>query len=195
MRTTLKQSDYQRAADALQATRPQVQAVAQVEAPGSGFLDDGQVKILFEAHHFARLTGHKYNATHPRISSPRWNRKLYVGGSGEHKRLQQAVALNRNAALQSASWGKFQIMGFNYRLAGFASVQAFINAMVSGEPAQLDAFVAFVKNSHLDDELRKIASSPASCAPFAEGYNGPGYAVQNYHGKIAAAYKSLGGDR
>ena len=191
---TLTASDYQRAADELRAKRPQVQAVAQVEAPGSGFLDDGQVKILFEAHHFGRLTAHKYDKTHPNISSPRWNRKLYVGGAGEHKRLQEAVALNRSAALQSASWGKFQIMGFNYRLAGFPTIQSFINAMVSGEAAQLDAFVAFVKNSHLDDELRMIGRSPASCAPFAEGYNGAGYAAQNYHGKIANAYISLGGD-
>lgn len=189
----LTTKDYQRAADALGATRPQVQAVAQVEAPGSGFLDDGQVKILFEAHHFARFTAHKYNASHPNISSPRWNRKLYKGDAAEHVRLQQAAALNRNAALQSASWGKFQIMGFNYRLAGFKTVQAFINAMISGEPAQLDAFVQFVLNSGLADELRAIRGAPAAAAPFAAGYNGAGYAANDYHTKIAAAYRSLGG--
>jgi hypothetical protein len=190
---SITDQDYAGAAAELGANKAQVKAVAKVEAPGSGFLDDGQVKILFEAHHFARLTAHKYNRTHPNISSPRWNRNLYVGGAGEHKRLQQAVALNRSAALQSASWGKFQIMGFNYRLAGFASIQAFINAMISGEAAQLQAFVNFVRNSRLDDELRMIGRNAVSCAPFAEGYNGPGYAVNQYDKKIAAAYISFGG--
>lgn len=190
---SLTDQDYANAAAELGANKAQVKAVAKVEAPGSGFLDDGQVKILFEAHHFARLTAHKYNKTHPNISSPRWNRKLYVGGAGEHRRLQEAVALNRSAALQSASWGKFQIMGFNYRLAGFASIQAFINAMISGEAAQLKAFVNFVRNSKLDDELRMIGRNAVSCAPFARGYNGEGFAINNYHGKIAAAYVSYGG--
>ena len=186
---SLTDQDYSGAAAELGATKPQVKAVAKVEAPGSGFLDDGQVKILFEAHHFARLTAHKYNNSHPNISSPRWNKKLYFGGAGEHLRLQAAVVLNRSAALQSASYGKFQIMGFNYRLAGFASIQSFTNAMISGEAAQLKAFVNFVRNAKLDDELRMIGRN----APFARGFNGEGFALNNYHGKIAAAYVSYGG--
>jgi len=64
--------------------------------------------------------------------------------------------------------------------------------MVAGEPEQLDAFVQFVKNAGLDDELRRL-----DWAGFARGYNGPAYKANHYDEKLAAAYQlhSLGGDR
>ena len=55
--------------------------------------------------------------------------------------------------------------------------------MVSGESAQLDAFVAFVKKNNLDDELMRH-----DWASFARGYNGPAYRENHYDTKLAAAY-------
>jgi hypothetical protein len=142
------------------------------DGPG-GFLDGPHLpKLLFEAHHFDRLTGGKFRASHPNLSSRGWNRSLYVGGQGEWVRLHNAIQLDRNAALQSASYGGPQIMGFNYRLAGFGSVEAFVDAMKTTERAHLEAFVSFIINSGLGDELRKISDTPADCAAFARGYNG-----------------------
>src|SRR5690349_16354590 len=110
----LTPADYQRAASALGCETAVIRAVDRVESAGSGMLLNGQPEILFEAHIFSRLTGGKYDTSHPHISSRSWNRSLYKGGAAEHGRLDEAVALNRTAALQSASWGRFQILGSNW---------------------------------------------------------------------------------
>lgn len=205
--TVLTEADYADAAAQLGCSVDQIKAVFEVEASGSGWFTDVRAdilardgpggfldgpdlpKILFEAHIFDRETKGRFRASHPKLSSKAWNRKLYVGGQGEYVRLDEAMGLDRAAALRSASWGAPQIMGFNHKLAGFDTVEAFVAAMKSGARAHLLAFVAFVKNSGLADELRRVSNNPADCAPFARGYNGSGFAVNAYDVKIAAAHK------
>lgn len=199
-------ADFKWAAGQLGADLAQVRAVDEVESAGAGFspstaailaLDgpggfiDGEnlPKILFEAHKFARHTGGKYNASHPNISSPKWNRALYKGGLREWERLHEAAALDRPAALMSASAGRYQILGENYRLAGFADVESFWAAMQDSERRHLEAFVAFVKNSGLVDELRQVSAVPSQCLPFALGYNGPAAEQNRYPEKIAVAFQ------
>lgn len=206
----LTSADFQRAATALGCRVAQIRAVDEVESGGGwfrdvradildrdgpgGFLDGPNLpKTLFEAHHFDRLTGGRFRASHPNISSAKWNRALYVGGEGEYLRLYAAMQLDRTAALKSASVGRYQIMGFNHKLAGFDTVDAFWAAMKTSEGAQLDAFVAFVKNSGLVDELRRISTVHADCVPFARAYNGAGYLANNYHVKLAKAYAKWAG--
>lgn len=202
----LTPEDFAEVAGRLGCTVAQIRAVWQVECAGKGWFTDvrGDIlakdgpggfldgphlpKLLFEAHHFDRLTGGKYRTSHPNLSSRRWNRALYVGGQAEWVRLHEAMKLDRRAALQSASYGGPQIMGFNYKLAGFATVEAFVDAMMTSERAHLDAFASFILNSGLRDELRAISNSPAACAPFARGYNGVAYAKNAYHSKIAAEH-------
>lgn len=187
MKKALTEDDFVRAAGTLRCPVAAVKAVCEVEAPNGGFLPDGQVTILFERHQFSRRTQGRFDAQYPDIS----NRK--PGGYGpagqhQHDRLARAVALDRPAALMSTSWGKFQIMGFNFEAAGFTMLQSFINAMSESEGAQLDAFVAFVIHEHLDDELRELR-----WAGFARGYNGEDYAINLYDKKLAAAYRKWGG--
>jgi LysM repeat protein len=184
---TLTEADWQRAAQALGVDVAAIKAVAQVEAPGSGFLADGRPKILFEAHQFSDRTGGRYDRSHPGISSPRWNRDLYVGGAGEHTRLAEAMALNRTAALESASWGRFQIMGFNHRAAGYSNVEDFVAAMRQGEGRQLDAFVSFIRA----DPAMHRALQRHDWAAFARAYNGEGYAANQYDTRMADAYRRL----
>ncbi len=166
-----------------------VRAVIDVESRG-GFLSDKRPKILFERHYFSRLTKRKFDASHPAISNSKWGG--YKGGAAEYARLAEAIKLDRDAALRSASWGAFQIMGDNYKICGFANVEDFVTAMVSGEPAQLDAFVSFVRKNGLADELIRL-----DWAGFARGYNGPAYKVNKYDTKLAAAFAfhSSGGAR
>lgn len=206
----LTDEDFKLASNRLGCTVAQIRAVDEVESGGGWFTDvrsdildldgpggfiDGpnMPKILFEAHVFDRLTGGKYRASHPNISSKSWNRSLYVGGQGEYARLYKAMQLDRDAALSSASAGRYQIMGYNHALAGFSSVGAYWEAMKQSEAAQLAAFVTYVKAAKLDDELRKISNVHADCVPFAKGYNGAGYAKNNYHVKIAKAHKKWSG--
>lgn len=181
---TLEQQDFEAAAEALKVPVSRVKAVCEVEAPRGGFDAEDRPRILFEAHHFSRLTGRVYDALHPRISSRTANRSLYTSSNAsEHARLAEAVMLNREAALQSASWGRFQIMGFNYGACGFGDVQSFINAMYAGEPEHLQAFVRFLSPA------MKTALRNGDWARFAAMYNGPGYKANRYDEKLAAADK------
>src|SRR5215210_1762377 len=124
-----------------------VKAVIDVESRG-GFLDDKRPKILFERHYFCRLTKGQHDAAAPDVSSKAAGG--YKGGKREYDRLSQAMALNEDAAMQSASWGAFQIMGAHFDKLGFASVGAFCDAMCESEDKQLDVFVRFVKLNRLD---------------------------------------------
>jgi hypothetical protein len=162
-----------------------VRAVMEVEAAGGGFLSDGRPKILFEAHVFYRETGGRFGPSN--ISSPNWNRSLYgAAGAHQYMRLEQAIARNREAALRSASWGGFQIMGFNHALCGFADVESFVRAMMTSERAQLDAFAAFCRSQNLARHLR---GATPNFAAFARGYNGPAYAKNAYDTKMETAWQ------
>ena len=181
----ITEQEFQKAADLIGCEVAVIKAVAKIESNGSGFNADGTPKTLFEGHWFHKLTNGKYsnNAKYESISYQKWTRKWYGNQTVEKQRLDLATSLDRDAALQSTSWGAFQIMGFNYKLCGFKTVQDFINAMYKGEGTQLLAFIGFVKSKKLDDELRD-----KDWAKFAYYYNGSGYAINKYDEKMEAAY-------
>jgi len=178
----LRIKDFKNVANKLNIETAALQAVCEVEAPGGGFYSNGTPKILFERHKFHKFTGGVYSNDFPEIS----NKKPGGYSVNEHKRLQRAVELNREAALKSASWGKFQLMGFNYKLCGFTSLQDFINAMYKSEEEHLKAFVNFIKNVGLIDELQRL-----DWKGFARGYNGKNYHINNYDVRMERAYKRL----
>ena len=169
-----------------------VKAVAEVESLGNGFNSTGMVKILFERHKFYKFIAQKYGAPkanqlaamHPDICSPK------AGGytsstATEHKRLDKAIAIDRECAMKSASWGRFQVMGFNHAAAGFSNVEDFCVAMWKSEDEHLRAFVNFIKaNPNMHQHLKN-----RNWAAFANAYNGPAYAQNKYDTKLAAAYR------
>ncbi|MBV7255855.1 DUF3380 domain-containing protein [Pacificimonas sp. WHA3] len=159
-----------------------VKAVMEVESAGGGFFRNKKPKILFERHHFAKFTNNAYNGTHPDISSRRAGG--YKGGAHEYGRLSRAIALDREAGLKSASWGMFQIMGWNHKLCGYANVEDFITAMVTSEDTHLEAFIGYVKSRKLKDELQRL-----DWRGFARGYNGAAYEKNKYHIKMADAFR------
>lgn len=179
--TPLQMADYAEAARQLGCSVAALRAVALVESAGAGFLADGRPKILFERHVFHARTRGRFGEDHARVSSPRPGG--YLGGAREYERLSAAMDLDRRAALLSTSWGKFQLMGFNHALAGYETVEAFVTAMVSGEPAQLAGFVAFIQARGLVGALVR-----QDWAAFARGYNGPAYARNSYDRRMAEAY-------
>jgi hypothetical protein len=159
-------------------------AVVTVETHGCGFLPDRRPVILFERHIFHRRTGGAFDAVSPDISASRPGG--YLGGSDEYTRLDRALALDREAALNSTSWGLGQIMGFNARLTGFKTAEAMIEAMTGSEDAQLEAMVRFLVARHLDGPLAR-RDWPA----FARGYNGPSYRKNQYDARLGAAYATF----
>ena len=187
----LIEKDFEKAADILNCEVAVVKAVTEVESRGDGFLEDGRPKILFEGHVFWReLKKNQFNpekfvsVTTADILYSTWTREHYKGGSDEYKRLDKAMNIDSECALKSASWGMFQIMGFNHRLCNFDTVFSFVNAMKFSEFEHLKAFINFVISSRLDDELRQ-----KQWAKFAKGYNGKGYKLNRYDEKLERAYK------
>lgn len=181
----LEESDIQEIAAWLSCEIAAVKAVCQVEAAGHGFLPDGRPKILFEAHVFGRLTDHQYDDDHPNISAPHWDRSLYgAAGAHQYDRLAEAAALDEDAALQSASWGMFQIMGMNHKMCGYDNVQAFVTDMLDSERNHLIAFARFCVKSGAAQRL-----VDKDWAGFARIYNGPGQ-VELYADRLADAYEA-----
>ena len=111
------------------------------------------------------------------------------GPSGlyQYKRLTKAYQLDKSAALQSCSWGKFQIMGFNYSSAGYKDVFEFVKSMSTGDPAHIKAFLKFANsNKVLSSGLKEI-----DFEKIAEGHNGAGWRSVNpeYAKNIEKYYK------
>ncbi len=184
MKPTLTAKDFEAAAAELQCEVAAIQAVCQVEAPRGGFNPDGSPVTLFEGHKFYKFTNGKWAVQAPDLCYPTWTRKWYGKDWGaERDRLARAMELDETAALKSASWGKFQIMGFNHHIVGFDTVQNFVAAMETGEAAHLAAFVQYVRTAGLTPSLRRL-----DWAGFAYAYNGPDYAANDYDGKLALAY-------
>lgn len=203
----ITENQFRKSASLLGVEVAAIKAVAEVEGNGRSFLLTGEPIILFEPHVFWKelkkrgvdpnkhatkmitvlLNGKKHTmpCDDPKapILYPTWVQGLYGPSSTQHSRLQRASKINREAALSSCSWGQFQIMGFNYKLAGFKTLQEFINAMYKDEDSHLQAFVSYIKNTYLDDELRNH-----DWKGFARGYNGPLYHKNRYDIKLEAAY-------
>lgn len=166
-------------------------AVKEVESNGGGFLPNGKPKILFEGHIFYRLLAQSVNTArlnllckqYPNIVYPTWNRSKYFGGDREYIRLANALSINHAAALKSASWGMFQVMGMNYAQCGCKDIDEFVGKMKSSEEDQLMLTIRFLKNNHLCSAL-----NTHNWASFARYYNGPSYAANKYDIKLAQAY-------
>ena len=178
----LTDGDFAAAARQLVCDVAAIHAVSDVESAGGGFLEDGRPKILFESHQFHVLTQGKWDASHSDISTPTWVRN-YKGGAGEYDRLEIAKALNEAAALEACSWGRYQIMGGNFRACGYDSVQDYVAAMQQSEVNHLTAFVAYLKAENLAKYL-----AAHDWATFAFHYNGKQYRQNRYDTKLADKY-------
>jgi pimeloyl-ACP methyl ester carboxylesterase len=189
MSTASTTDSWKTLAKSLQVEAAALRAVAAVEAAGSGFLpkDPTKPKILFEGHAFHRLTGGRFAAERPDLSFPKWDRTKYSGSlTGEWARLEAACGLDRPAALQSASWGMFQIMGFNYAYCGCADVEAFVALQYAGTEQQMECFARFVARPPY-----LAALQAKDWEAFAKAYNGPQHAKNRYAPKMAEAYAAF----
>jgi peptidoglycan hydrolase-like protein with peptidoglycan-binding domain len=181
---TLAFSDYVEAGRRLSCEPAAVMAVVMTEVGIRGPFDSqGRPTILFERHVFSRLTGRKFDASYPDISNP------VPGGYGyfsaQYTRLQRASELDHAAAQQSASWGAFQIMGENFKQAGFGSVDEFVAAMKTSTKNQMAAFTTFIIN----DRGLMAALQQKDWKKFARKYNGPSYEVNHYDIKMKHNYE------
>ena len=169
-----------------------LQAVIQVECKGSGFNSDNSPVILFERHVFRQrlIANNKPDALNRAVRERPDLCSTTPGGYGlesvQHDRLTAATRFDRTSALEAASWGLGQVMGYHWRTLGYVSLQAFINDMYRDEVSQLKAMCKFIKVKGLDKYLRN-----QDWKNFALNYNGKEYAKNNYDTKLANAYKQF----
>ncbi|MBD3411403.1 MAG: DUF3380 domain-containing protein [Ignavibacteriales bacterium] len=178
---------YERAASRLGVEPAAIAALAAVESSGEPINDDGTPRGLFEPHVFRRYTRGAFDKSHPRLSRATWSRSNYVGGRAEWTRFLEAYELDADAAIRSYSFGRWQIMGFNYRRAGYDTPRSFFDAMVVGDPfVDLEAFVSFVES---DPSLVR-ALRRKDWRDVARRYNGKGQ-VLFYSRALSRAYRNI----
>lgn len=186
--TLIEDADYEAAATTLGCEVAAIRAVAETESGSSGSFFrfpgwDVVPAILYERHYFHQLTGGKYDSTHPDLSSR--NAGGYGKYSAQYRKLIRAYQLVPGAALESASWGKFQIMGRWHAQAGYDSVESFVKAISVSEKNHLAAFVSFIEA----DERLARAVVDKDWLRFALVYNGPGQ--DGYDLRMKEAYERL----
>lgn len=190
MSQLLTATDYQTAAKKINCSEAAIRAVAEIESSGNGFLPSGRPVVNFEPHvmyqrlrlHYGQERADAELAAHPDLV-------MRSGGSnltrqGEWDQMQKAAKLiDTQCAFESASWGMFQIMGYHWEDLGFDTLLQFVSEMDTAE-GQLDAFTGFI----LNNKRLVRAIQIGDWASFAYRYNGPGYAANDYHTKMAAAF-------
>lgn len=166
-----------------------VKAIKEVEARADGFLYDGRAVILFERHKFYRelvkesgtLRADTVASAYPDICNP--ERGGYRGYEQEYERMLRAAGISQEAAYKSCSYGLFQILGSNFREAGYVSVLDFFSDQQESEHKQLLSFMKFVRaNSSLYMALKQ-----RNYKRIAELYNGKKHQDNDYVKKLSLA--------
>lgn len=184
----LSKDGYGQALKNLDVTEAALWAVLAVETRGFGYLPDRRPLILFERHKFHNATDGRYSRSHPDISNGRSGG--YEGGTAEYSRLKRAMLLDRRAAIESASWGLGQVMGFNAVRVGFDSAEAMVKAFIESEDAQLAGMVSFI----IERDVLHRALRAKNWERFAFFYNGESYSKNRYDIKLGKAFDRFSSD-
>ena len=174
----LSKKAFDEAVAALDIKEASLWAILAVETRGFGFFPDKRPKILFERHKFHERTKGKFSASFPDISSA--TPGGYSKNAAEYDRLARAITLDRNAALESASWGLGQIMGFNAAKLKYDDAADMVAKFTTGEDEQLRGVVKFIEGSA---PLHKAVKG-RDWAKVAFFYNGKEFKKNNYDVKL-----------
>lgn len=168
-------------------------AIAKIESNSKGFIAKNKPVVLFERHIFYRQLKKQgfdvdfLTKQYPLLINP--TSGGYQGRARENYRLAMAKQIHEACAIESASFGLFQIMGSHWKALGYPSAQDFEQQMSESELKQTDAFIRFIS---LKGNQRIIhALKNKDFRLFARLYNGPNYAKNNYDQKIEALYESI----
>lgn len=164
-------------------------AIAEVESGGRAFaIVAGRPEplIRFEGHYFDRLIDaeKRAKARAAGLASPTMGAvKNPASQAARWRLLEDAMAIDRDAALQSVSWGIGQVMGSHWKELGYGSVDALVAEARSGVGGQIRLMARFLDHLGLTEVIRA-----RDWAAFARAYNGPRYRVYRYDSRIAAAH-------
>ncbi|MBE9857168.1 DUF3380 domain-containing protein [Campylobacter concisus] len=149
----INDNDYEIAAKELGIEKEVLMAIAKQESKGSSFQAVKQATILFERHKMYSLLIKKGNTKasvdalsikHPSIVNKN------SGGYNDmtsYDKLKTAKSIDYDCAVQSCSWGKFQVMGFHYANL-YSSPRELEKAMNMCELQQFKYFVLYLKKTN-----------------------------------------------
>ena len=164
----------------------EIRAVYETEAAGNIYIQDGRKKILYERHVFHKLTNGRYDDTYPDISSSK-PYTSYGTYSEQYNRFEKAKKLDEEAAFQSISYGAFQIMGYNYKDAGFNTAKDFGETMFGATIDDMfGIFATFITAK--TNRMTLNALIEHNWAEFARLYNGPDFKKNQYDTKMRDNY-------
>lgn len=174
-------------------------AVVQVESAGVIFAQVADLEvplIRWEGHYFHRLLkGEKLErAVKEGLAHPKAGKiKNPSSQTARYAMLNKAAKIDATAAYSSISIGVGQVMGAHWKSLGFESPLQMLKIASRGLAGQVELMIRFIQKNDLADELRR-----KDWSAYARGYNGPAYAKNRYHIKMAEAYhqavRFLGGD-
>lgn len=186
-------TDFQEVATFLGVTEAHIRTVCEVETSGHGFITDGRPAILFERHRFySELKNDKTKLTRAvkaGLAYPKWGTRPYPKGDvAVWNEFMRACDIDEHAAIRSTSWGLGQVMGDEFDEAGYSSPEEMVASFCESELNQLLGMAKLIRKRGLDRDLLRFPDMDA-CRHFALRYNGSGYAKNNYHNKLATAYR------
>lgn len=146
-------------------------AVLKEKETGSmnGFARDGRATISIEPQHFSKYSFHAFDVSHPELSYTKWwpypERAIRRPGWTKHpldmsqperwQLLTQWASVAPEAALCGIGVGAFQVMGFHWRVFGFASAAEMFEYAYVSEANQLDLCIRWFKANDLMEPLRR----------------------------------------
>ena len=197
----LQDTDLQAGAKRLGIAEIIIRAIAEVETMGQGFLPDGRPKILFERHRMYFYLSQKHGKTFANQMMKQYPNIIntatggYHGNAAEYTRLSLAKQIDLECALQSASWGRFQLMGENWKDLGYSSVQDFVEQHYQSESLQFEAFLRFCEWKSGTFNGKKISLVDALKAENWDAvfslYNGSNYKKLGYDSKFIQVMNRL----
>ena len=180
--TRLNDDDYRRAADSIGCEVAAINAVVDCEAGPThrGFWEEGKPIANFDLSVYRKFC-------RKRGINPSAYKRLYKpapkGQPNVWAKLEAAMEIDRQSAIEGTFWGMFQIGGFNWSKCGCGDIEEFYSRMCKSEGEQLMLFVAFIRTTDIDRHLRAH-----NWAAFSRSYNGPNYAAQGYHTRMASSF-------
>lgn len=118
-------------------------AIIEVESSGSGFGKDGRLLLQFEPNVFSRRSGVPLD----KLNKWTWDENKVDVQSKEWLAFEDASKLNPTIAMESTSWGLPQIMGFNFKLAGYSDVKSMVEAFKVSEYNQVKGLLNFINSN------------------------------------------------
>ena len=176
----INDNDYATTAKELGIEKEVLMAIASQESKHASFKAVKQATILFERHKMYRLLIKKGNTKASVDALSKRYPSIVNEDSGGHNdmtsydKLKTAKSIDYDCAIQSCSWGKFQVMGFHYANL-YSSPRELEKAMNMCELQQFKYFVLYLKKTNgMVNALKR-----KNWEEIATLYNGPKWKEKN----------------